>query len=579
MSMRLAAIVCLGVMLSAQTTAPTVRVFYNARIFTADPGHPAADAIAIRDDRIVAVGSRAAVFKAAGPAAEKHDLRGKTLLPGIIDSHVHPVLGGFILTSPDADGWGREVSMPDLVTIATEAVRSGRGLRGDILMISRVPVTMWSKTDDLNARFSAGEFEQRPVFLWGVDGHTGWANRALRLRAGLTKDFLSSLSEDERAKFGMTRDFEPNGFGVDDGLAKIVTALPPQNRDERLAWTRSAVRYLNSFGITAWLDAQADVPTLNNYKDLFERGELTAHVAAFPVVIAAPLSAADPLARVVALQKQFADVKNVTIPGIKIYTDGVVEYPSQTAAMSVPYKNSRRLEDLLFDPARFAQVVSAADRQGLIVHIHAVGDRAVTASLDAIEAARRANGNSGLPHTIAHLQFVAPSDVPRFKQLGVVADVQLLWASANQESIELVKPYVDPAIYNRQYPARSLLDAGATIAGGSDWYVSSPNPFLAIYQAETRKGPEGVLGPHERMPRLPMLYAYTRNAALAMHALNEIGSLAPGKQADFVIVDRDVLHVPIEQLRDTRVLWTVLGGKTVFGADPSIVGGRGGFHD
>jgi len=128
--MRLVAILFMGVMLSAQTTAPIVRVFYNARIFTADPEHPAADAIAIRGDRIVATGTRAAVFTAAGPGAEKHNLRGRTLLPGLIDSHVHPVLGGFILASPDADGWGREVSMPELLRIATEAVRRGGTARG-----------------------------------------------------------------------------------------------------------------------------------------------------------------------------------------------------------------------------------------------------------------------------------------------------------------------------------------------------------------------------------------------------------------------------------------------------------------
>jgi len=159
---------------------------------------------------------------------------------------------------------------------------------------------IWSNTNELNARFSAGEFEERPVFLWGADGHTGWANRALRLRAGLTKDFLDSLSDE--AQFGVAPDSEPNGFGVDDGLGKIVGALPPQTREERLAWTRSAVRYLNGLGITAWLDAQTDVPTLNNYKDLFERGELTAHVAAFPVVSAAQGGPADPLARVLALE-------------------------------------------------------------------------------------------------------------------------------------------------------------------------------------------------------------------------------------------------------------------------------------
>ena len=123
-------------------------------------------------------------------------------------------------------------------------------------------------------------------------------------------------------------------------------------------------------------------------------------------------------------------------------------------------------------------------------------------------------------------------------------------------------------VYVWQYPSRSLLNAGATISGGSDWYVSSPNVFLAMYQAETRQGPEGILNARERMPRKAMLYAYTRNAALAMNQLDKIGSLAPGKQADFVVVDRDVLTVPAEELRDTKVLWTILGGKTVFGSKP-----------
>jgi predicted amidohydrolase YtcJ len=296
---------------------------------------------------------------------------------------------------------------------------------------------------------------------------------------------------------------------------------------------------------------------------------LTAHVAAFPEVKATKeTSADDSIAQVLAIRKEFSDVANLTIPGIKIFADGVVEYPSQTAAMSTPYRNTGRQGPLLYDPATFAQVVTAADRAGLVVHIHAIGDRAVTESLDGIEAARKANGNSGLPHTIAHLQFVVPSDFPRFKQLGVIADLQLLWASANREAIELVKPYVDPAVYAWQYPARSLLNAGATISGGSDWYVSSPNPFLAMYQAETRLGPEGVLGAKERMPRRAMLYAYTRNAALAMNQLSQIGSIAVGKQADFVVLDRDVFTVSAVDLKNTKVLCTILGGRTIFGVLP-----------
>jgi hypothetical protein len=139
---------------------------------------------------------------------------------------------------------------------------------------------------------------------------------------------------------------------------------------------------------------------------------------------------------------------------------------------------------------------------------------------------------------------------------------------AETDAIELVKPYVDSALYAWQYPARSLLDDGAVIAGASDWPVTTANVFLAIYQAETRNGPEGVLDASQRVPREAMLYAYTRNAARALNDLGEIGSIAPGKQADFVLLDRDVLTVPAEAVRDTKVLWTIVGGSSVFGAKP-----------
>ena len=189
-------------------------------------------------------------------------------------------------------------------------------------------------------------------------------------------------------------------------------------------------------------------------------------------------------------------------------------------------------------------------------------------ALNGIAAARKANGNSGLPHTITHLQLIRPEDIPRFRALGVIASFQLYWASAMTDTIELVKPYIAPELYDWQYPARSVLDAGGVIAGASDWPVSTANPFQAIYQAETRKGPEGVLDADQRVPREAMLYAYTRNAAQALAEQDRIGSLAPGKQADFVLLDRDVLTVTAEEARDTKVLWTVVGGKTVYGARP-----------
>jgi predicted amidohydrolase YtcJ len=206
-----------------------------------------------------------------------------------------------------------------------------------------------------------------------------------------------------------------------------------------------------------------------------------------------------------------------------------------------------------------------ADKEGLIIHVHAIGDQAVTEALNGIAAARKANGNSGLPHTITHEQFVQPEDFPRFRELGVVSALQLLWADASQDTIEIVKPYLDTDIYKWQYPARSILDSGGIISGASDWPVSSANVFWAIYQAETRKGPEGVLDASQAMPREAMFYAYTRNSARAMN-LDSIGMIAAGKRADLVLLDRDVLTVSPEEMRDAKVLWTMVAGKMVYRA-------------
>jgi predicted amidohydrolase YtcJ len=309
-----------------------------------------------------------------------------------------------------------------------------------------------------------------------------------------------------------------------------------------------------------------DPGALPVYRELARRGELTAHVAAYPVI--RPNDGVPQLNVVEALRKQYADVLNLTIPGLKVFADGVVEYPSETAALTKPYLNTGKSTSVLFDPTRFNDLVLEADRRGLIVHIHAIGDLAVKASLDAFGAARRANPSSTLPHAMTHLQFVDAEDGQRFAEYRIIAALQLLWAVANSSTNEEVKPYIDPAIHARMYPARSLLESGATIAGASDWPVSTANPFQAIYQAETRVGPQGVLDAGQRMPREAMLYAYTRNSAKALNQLDEIGSIAPGKRADLVLVDRDVLTVPVAEVKDAKVLWTMFGGRVVYGTRP-----------
>lgn len=538
------------------------RVFYNARIFTAETEHPYAEAVAIRGDKIVAVGSRADVEKKVGKQAERIDLHGQWLLPGFIDSHTHSVQGGLSLIS--ADVGDKVQSIDDLVAFVGDARKSGKGMRGNVLSISGMPLAFWSRTEELNARFSTGDYADLAVYLSGSDYHTGWANRALLRRAGITKDFIQHLPANDRQYYGVDSKLEPNGFLVDAGLRKVQENLPEPTKEQLLEGGRAAVQYNHSLGITSWLDPLSDESVLETYRQLAEHGELTAHVVAFPQVLAR--KPAEELANVQKLREKFKSVPNLSVTGVKIFADGVVEYPSQTAAMTKPYRNSGKNGELLFEPARFAELVIAADKQGLIVHVHALGDLAVKESLNGIERARRANGNSKLPHTLTHVQFADPEDIPRFHELGVVAALQLLWASAGEDTIGLVKPYLEPDLYQWQYPARSLLDNSAIISGASDWPVSTANVFQAIYQAETRKGPEGVLDPSQRMPREAMLYAYTRNSACAINEQGFIGSIAPGKQADFVLVDRDVLTVPAEELRATKVVWTMVGGKMVYQA-------------
>ena len=180
---------------------------------------------------------------------------------------------------------------------------------------------------------------------------------------------------------------------------------------------------------------------------------------------------------------------------------------------------------------------------------------------------RKANGDSGLPGSITHLQFVRPEDFARFQRLDVLASYQLLWAAYGTDSVDLVKPYVAEDIFPWQYPARSMLDAGAVIAGASDWPVSTPDVFKAIYQAETRKGESGeALDARQDLPRELMLYAYTINAARLMKQEAAVGSIEAGKAADFALVDRDVLTVPAEQMRDTKVLATMVAGEWVYRA-------------
>jgi len=540
---------------------PAELVFYHAKIFTGDPQNPYAEAVSLRGDTIVAVGTFPDVLKTVSTSAERIDLDGKSLFPGFIDSHSHSIDGGLSLISADATD---KVDTLDQLPPFVEAARkSGRGMRGDVLEIQGLPLAFWSHNDVLSRDFNTGVYRNQAILLRGMDGHTAWANHALLEAAGITPNLLSNLSPDQRSYYGVDKSMQPTGFLVDAGLERIEPLLTPYSRDQLLAAARAALHYNYSLGITAWLDPLASAYVLEAYKMLADHGELNSEIVAFPQVLAK-----DPAAELAAVQntrEKYKNVPHLHITGIKIFADGVAEFPSQTAHLSKPYKNSGRSGELLFAPEKFAELCVAADKQGLIIHVHAIGDAAVTAALDGIAAARSANPASTLPHTLTHEQFIRPEDFSRFRELAVISALQLFWADAGNDTIEILKPYVDPEIYRWQYPARSILDNGGIISGASDWPVSTANVFRAIYQAETRKGKEGILDASQAMPREAMFYAYTRNSAKAMN-MDSIGSIAPGKRADLVLLDRDVLTISPENMRDTKVLWTMVAGQFVYHA-------------
>ncbi len=543
-----------------------VKVFYNARIFTADVNHPYAEAIAINGKKIVAVGRNSEVIKVAGAAAEQLDCNGKFLMPGFIDSHNHGINAGKGLTKANTSD--QLFTVNELVAYAKSMLQKKEGLTGDVLVIYGINISTWAQLDELILQFNQDEFITQPVVLRGSDGHTSWANNAMMKLANLNKKFIQSLPADDKIYYGTTKDGEPNGFVSEKGFRTISNKLVIET-DFSIA-AEKTMEYNNGLGITAFLDPT--VSTLNNtrinymewYRYLNKSGKLTAHIAGCVV----PDLDDDPqkqINKLKALQKKY-NAENFSIIGFKIFGDGVIEHPTHTAALSIPYTGTNSKGVLMFDTKRFKRFAIAADKQNLLVHVHAIGDRAVTETLNVFEAVRKANGNNKIPHSITHLQIVLPSDFERFAKLNVLASYQLLWAFGDVTTIDIVKPYIDPSLYKWQYPARSMLQAGATICGASDWSVSSANPFEAIYRAETRLGPLGVLDSTQCMPRIDMLYAYTINAAKAMMAEKKIGSLVPGKSADIIMLDRDILTISPEAMKETKVLWTMFEGKKVYEA-------------
>ncbi|GID08439.1 MULTISPECIES: amidohydrolase [Pseudomonas] len=560
---------------SMEAMAATDLVLINGKIFTADRSQPKVQALAVQDGKVLKVGSNEQIKTLIEPGTKVIDLAGKTLMPGLIDSHSHAIFGGLEMASANMED--EVVDLDELEKRLRGWRDDGKAKHGDVLSVAGMSSAYWAQAEALGKKFNSGEWAKVPVVFTGSDHHTAWANNVMLERAGIDAILLQNLPAAELDTIGKLADGSPNGFLVDAGWDRVALKMPAPSAADMLRAAQTAVRYNNSLGITAWMDPAANaapgepvfalIPTektvgvLPVYKALSQSGGMTAHVAA--LLVANPKSVPADLDTLDKVRQQFQGIPNLTLPGIKIFADGVIEYPAQSAAMIDPYTNSQKQGELLIDPKHFGELVSAIDQRGWRVHIHAIGDRAVRESLNGIAQARK-DRQSGVTHSITHLQMVNPKEFARFKPLNVIASMQLLWASADDYTLDMIKPYVSALAFRYQYPAHSLLKQGATIAGASDWPVSSPNPWNAMAQAITRNGPLGVLNADERIDRETMFYAYTLNAARTIGLEKQIGSLSPGKQADFIVLDRDVFSVDEKALHDTQVLQTWFAGREVY---------------
>jgi predicted amidohydrolase YtcJ len=539
-------------------------VLLNGKIYTADRARSVKQAVALSGNTILAVGNDADMKGLIGPKTKVVDLDGKLVLPGLIDTHVHPIIGAVNGSKCGLAGVKATIDALKPVIKACAAKEPGNNAWLEAAQLDNYGFSATAKDlDQMEAT--------RPLVLWGNDGHTAWVNsRALEV-IGVT----AKTADPPGGNIGRDASGVPTGSFTDSASVLLASKIPAPSVEEMADFTAAELKRMSAFGITSLMDAFVTQAERAVWRRLHDTGRLPMRVRMAVYVPDPSDDSDDAVARLVKASKDGdVDPDFLRSGMVKVFADGVMEYPTQTAAMLSPYldadgKPTEKSGTLYFDPQHFANLVRKLDAAGLAVHIHAIGDRAVRASLDALAAARAANGERDNRHQIAHLQLVDPTDFPRFKELGVIADFQLEWGKREPATEGPLEAYLGPERYRYLYPAGSLHKAGAMIIGGSDWDISSYNPFLAFQIGVTRTGGPGQtpLNIGEGIPLTTAIDAYTINAAYAMKQDRTTGSLEAGKRADLVILDRDVFSIDPETIQDTKVLVTYLDGRVVHSAE------------
>ncbi len=533
-------------------------VLTGGRIFTADAAGSWARALAVRGSRIAHVGTDADALALAGPHTRVIDLGGRTVTPGFGDLHVHPPMGGLARIRCELhDARGKDEYLK-IVRAYAAAHPDAAWILGGGWSLADFPGGL-PRREDLDHLVP-----DRPVFLPNRDGHDAWVNSWALELAGITKD----TPDPAHGRIARDPDGTPLGT-LHEGAMDLVERLipPPTPEDLRRALLESQ-RYLHSLGITNWQDAWVTPETQSAYLAAAASGELTARV-----VGALWWDRERGIEQVDELVERRANGRlgRFNATSVKLMIDGIVE--NQTASMTEPYLDidghvtaNRGLD--FIDPELLEQVVVRIDALGFQPHFHALGDRAVRQALDAVEAARAANGWTDTRPHLAHIQVVHPDDLSRFRRLGALANAQPYWAVEEDQMTELTLPILGPVVSARQYPFRSLLANGATLVMGSDWSVSTPDPLVEMEVAVNRVSDEsrGVTPPFlpdERITLASALRAFTAGSAHAQH-LDEAGWLGEGRLADFVILDRDLFDRAEGPIGDARVLATFVDGAAVY---------------
>jgi predicted amidohydrolase YtcJ len=535
--------------------------FYNGAVFDGRRFLPAGTSVRVRAGQITEVG-RAAVPGAAAMV----DLAGGTLLPGFIDAHVHPVFAGDQLRRCDLS---EATSLPAYLDLIARYVHDHPGN-------GWVTGGGWSMDAFPGGIPAAAELDavvpDRPVFLPNRDGHGAWVNTKAMSLAGISASTL------DPADGRIERDAAGNPVGMlQEGATGLVSRLIPAATEDD--WDQALLAgqaRLLSVGITSWQDA------------------IVGHINESGDPLPAYLRAAQDgslLANVVGALWWDRDRGLEQLPGllerrstglggrfrptsVKMMLDGVAE--NHTAAMLEPYLDGHGcatdIDGMDFiDPGQLGRFVTVLDREGFQVHFHALGDRAVRHALDAVAAARTANGDSANRHHLAHLQVVHPDDVQRFAGLSAAANIQPLWAAHEPQMDELTIPFLGERRAGWQYPFRSLQAAGATLCAGSDWPVSSPDPLLGAHVAVTRTTPgangsdgKGPFLPEQRLDLTAILAAYTTGSAWVNGLESVTGGVRPGLDADFAIVDADLSQIADDEIGNAAVVQTWIRGQLVY---------------